>query len=58
MPKYKSGSNSVQRKNFFSFYDLQSKLRKIKSKGLFCPGPDFVYGAVTTFQDGGAAEGR
>ncbi|XP_027018585.2 cilia- and flagella-associated protein 77 [Tachysurus fulvidraco] len=35
---------------------MKPKLGKIKSRGLSYPGPDFVYGAVTTFQDGGAAE--
>lgn len=33
-------------------------LGKTKSRGLYYPGPDFVYGAVTTFKDGGVAEGR
>ncbi|KAF4074259.1 hypothetical protein AMELA_G00237590 [Ameiurus melas] len=34
----------------------KATLGKTKSKGLSCPGPDFVYGAATTFQDGGVAE--
>ncbi|XP_017307944.1 cilia- and flagella-associated protein 77 isoform X2 [Ictalurus punctatus] len=34
----------------------KAKLGKTKSKGVTCPGPDFVYGAATTFQDGGVAE--
>ncbi|XP_053510130.1 cilia- and flagella-associated protein 77 isoform X2 [Ictalurus furcatus] len=34
----------------------KAKLGKTKSKGVSCPGPDFVYGAATTFQDGGVAE--
>ncbi|XP_060762715.1 cilia- and flagella-associated protein 77 [Neoarius graeffei] len=32
------------------------KLGKTKSRGMSYPGPDFVYGAVTTIRDGGAAE--
>ncbi|KAF5901004.1 cilia- and flagella-associated protein 77, partial [Clarias magur] len=35
---------------------IKPKLGKAKSRGLSFPGPDFVYGAVTTFQDGGVAE--
>ncbi|KAB5528662.1 hypothetical protein PHYPO_G00142820 [Pangasianodon hypophthalmus] len=35
---------------------MKPKLGKTKSRGLSYPGPDFVYGAVTTLQDGGAAE--
>ncbi|XP_012673208.2 cilia- and flagella-associated protein 77 [Clupea harengus] len=31
-------------------------LGRSKSKGLVCPGPNFVYGMVTTIQDGGVAE--
>ncbi|XP_062874105.1 cilia- and flagella-associated protein 77 isoform X2 [Trichomycterus rosablanca] len=36
--------------------DRSPTLGKTKSRGLCYPGPDFVYGAVTTFQDGGVAE--
>ncbi|XP_066510120.1 cilia- and flagella-associated protein 77-like isoform X2 [Hoplias malabaricus] len=31
-------------------------LGKTKSRGLSCPGPDFVYGAMTTVYDGGVPE--
>ncbi|KAG5281509.1 hypothetical protein AALO_G00073050 [Alosa alosa] len=35
---------------------IRPSLGRSKSKGLACPGPDFVYGMVTTIQDGGVAE--
>ncbi|XP_062398339.1 cilia- and flagella-associated protein 77 [Sardina pilchardus] len=35
---------------------IRPSLGRSKSKGLTCPGPDFVYGMVTTIQDGGVAE--
>src|SRR4029434_5795027 len=34
----------------------QPSLGRSKSKGLVCPGPNFVYGLVTTIQDRGVAE--
>ncbi|KAL0978960.1 hypothetical protein UPYG_G00178500 [Umbra pygmaea] len=35
---------------------IRPELGKTKTKGLVCPGPDFVYGTVTTIQDGGVSE--
>ncbi|XP_063050652.1 cilia- and flagella-associated protein 77 [Engraulis encrasicolus] len=35
---------------------IRASLGRSKSKGLSCPGSDFVYGMVTTIQDGGVAE--
>ncbi|XP_026858879.1 cilia- and flagella-associated protein 77 isoform X2 [Electrophorus electricus] len=35
---------------------IRPPLGKSKSRGLSCPGSDFVYGTVTTIQDGGVAE--
>ncbi|KAL4623307.1 hypothetical protein GN956_G19158 [Arapaima gigas] len=35
---------------------IRPVLGKTRSKGLSFPGPDFVYGAVTTINDGGVAE--
>ncbi|KAJ7993813.1 hypothetical protein DPEC_G00258610 [Dallia pectoralis] len=35
---------------------IRPVLGKTKSHGLPCPGPDFVYGTVTTIQDGGVSE--
>ncbi|XP_051539498.1 cilia- and flagella-associated protein 77-like isoform X2 [Myxocyprinus asiaticus] len=35
---------------------IKPTLGKTKSRGLSCPGPDFVYGTPTTVQDGGVPE--
>ncbi|MBH0219574.1 DUF4483 domain-containing protein, partial [Listeria monocytogenes] len=35
---------------------LKPKIGKPISRGLILPGPDFVYGVVTTRQDGGVAK--
>ncbi|XP_030647616.1 cilia- and flagella-associated protein 77 [Chanos chanos] len=35
---------------------IEPALGKTRSRGLSCPGPEFVYGAVTAVRDGGVSE--